>query len=228
EADRERARSLDMHRARRAQVVRRANGLTGVSLVMSRNALDAFGQEMARRRIADGAQTEDADHPLALVDHGQPAHLELLHVPHRLGEVIVVSATMDAWGHHIARRRAADIEAVLRQAFADDVAVGHHADQMVVLSNRNGADVMLAHQFREFGDGNVRTDPVDALVHRVFDFHGESPLLSLPTVDEIQPRFPRGFDYTTDLLLWHGPQGRPNRRKRALFEVRLCYWPNHR
>jgi hypothetical protein len=36
-------------------------------------------------------QTEDADHPLALVDHWQPADLQCLHVPHRLGEVVVTS-----------------------------------------------------------------------------------------------------------------------------------------
>ena len=50
---------------------------------------------------------------------------------------------MNAWGHHLARRRATGIEVVLRQPFADDVAVGHHADQAVVLSNRNGAYIML-------------------------------------------------------------------------------------
>src|SRR5258708_31487149 len=109
---------------------------------------------------------------------------------------------MDAWGHHIARRRAADIEAILRQPFADDVAIGHHADQTVVLSNRNGAYVMLTHQFREFGDRRVWTNPVDALVHCIFDFHGRPPLLKLV----YQPRFPSPFDYTTDRFLWHGPQ----------------------
>src|SRR5437879_11822579 len=83
---------------------------------------------------------------------------------------------MDAWGHHVARRRAAGIEALLRQSFTDDVAVGHHPDQPVVLSNRNGADVMLTHQFREFGYWRVWTDPVDAFVHRVLDFHGGPPL----------------------------------------------------
>src|SRR6266566_10164041 len=145
--------------------------------VMGRNAFDALGQQITGRRIADVAQTDDADHPLALVDHRQPADLQRLHVPHRLGEVIVIPAAMDAWGHHIARRRAAGIKAVLRHPFADDVAVGHHADQPVVLSNRNGAYIMLTHQFSEFGDRGVRTDPVDALVHRVFDFHGGPPLL---------------------------------------------------
>jgi hypothetical protein len=40
----------------------------------------------------------------------------------------------------------------LRQPFADNLAVGHPADQPVVLSNRNGAYIMLTLQFREFGD----------------------------------------------------------------------------
>jgi hypothetical protein len=72
---------------------------------------------------------------------------------------------------NLARRRAAGIKAVLRDPFADDVAVGHHADQPIVLSNRNGAYVMLTHQFCEFGERSVRADPVDSLVHHVFDFH---------------------------------------------------------
>src|SRR5207248_10315480 len=151
----------------------------------------------------DVAQAEDADHAPALVDHRQSAHLKLLHVPHRLGEVVVVPAAMDARGHHVARRRAAGVKAVLRQAFADDVAVGHHADQPVVLANRNGADVMLAHQFREFADRGVRTDPVDAFVHRLFDFHGRPPLLKLACADEISALVPSPFDYTTDRVLWH-------------------------
>jgi len=60
--------------------------------------------------MADITQTDDADHPLALVHHRQPAELQLLHVMHRLCEVIVLPATMDAFGHHIARHRAASIE----------------------------------------------------------------------------------------------------------------------
>src|ERR1700682_6631765 len=100
-----------------------------VSVVMGRNALNAFGQQITGRRMADVAQTEDADHPLALVDHWQPADLQCLHVPHRLGEVIVLPAAMDAWGHHIACRRAASISCP---------APSHHADELVVVSNRRG------------------------------------------------------------------------------------------
>ena len=40
--------------------------------------------------------TEDADHPLILVDHRQPADLQFLHMLRRLGEVIVLTAAMNA------------------------------------------------------------------------------------------------------------------------------------
>src|SRR5262245_11971227 len=49
------------------------------------------------------------------------------------------------------------------------------------------------HQFCEFGNRGVRTDPVDALVHRVFDFHGGPPLLELGTLDEMQRPRPSIF-----------------------------------
>jgi hypothetical protein len=77
---------------------------------MSRNALGPFGQQIARHRTAEVAQTKNADHPLALVDHRQSAHLKLLHVPHCLGEVIIIPAAMDARRHNIVRRRAAGID----------------------------------------------------------------------------------------------------------------------
>jgi hypothetical protein len=51
--------------------------------------------------------------------------------------------------------------------------------KVIVLPNRNCADVMLAHQSREFHDGRIGIDPIDSLVHRVLDFHGGPPLLAL-------------------------------------------------
>jgi hypothetical protein len=59
---------------------------------MSRNAFDAIGQSITGRRSADVGQTEDAYHPFALVDHRQPTHLQPLHAPHCLVEVIVTAA----------------------------------------------------------------------------------------------------------------------------------------
>src|SRR5438874_3032820 len=40
-----------------------------------------FRSQITGRPIADVAQTEDAHHPPALVDHRQPADLQRLHVP---------------------------------------------------------------------------------------------------------------------------------------------------
>ena len=60
--------------------------------------------------MADIAQTEDADHPLALIHHRQPANLEFLHVPHRFSEVIVFPAAMNARCYHIPCRRVAGVE----------------------------------------------------------------------------------------------------------------------
>jgi hypothetical protein len=51
-----------------------------------------------------------------------------------LSEVVVITAAMDAWCHHVTRRRAAGIEVVLRQTFADDVSVRHHTDETVALT----------------------------------------------------------------------------------------------
>src|SRR5256886_12700345 len=46
---------------------------------------------------------------------------------------------------HGGRPRTAGIETVLRQSFADDVAVGHHSDQPVVFPDRNRAYIVRAH-----------------------------------------------------------------------------------
>ena len=40
---------------------------------------------------------------------------------------------------------------------------------------------------------SISSDPVDALVHRVFDFHGGSPLLEFGTLDEMQRPRPSIF-----------------------------------
>jgi hypothetical protein len=54
--------------------------------------------------------------------------------------------------------------AILRQTFANDVKVSHHTDQPVIFSNWDGADIVRAHQFREFGDRGIRADPLDPLL----------------------------------------------------------------
>src|ERR1700760_1967639 len=162
--------------------------------MMGRNAFDAFGDQITRRRTADVAKSKHADHPLILVDHWQSADLQSLHVAHSLVEIIVLPAAMNTRSHYVARRSAAGIKAIQCQPFTDNIAVSHHANQPVILSNRNCADVMLAHQFREVYDGSIRTDPIDSLVHRVLDFHGGPPLLEFGCTRNMKRRPPAPLD----------------------------------
>src|SRR5262249_10506227 len=115
--------------------------------------------------MTDITQTEDANHPLTFVDYRQPADLQLLHVPNSFGEIIVLPAAMNAWRHDVTRGGALRIEVVLGQPFANDVAVSHHADQLVVLSNGDGSDVIFKHDLREFSHRRIWTNPIDACVH---------------------------------------------------------------
>src|SRR5262245_7861178 len=94
-------------------------------------------------------------------------------MPHRLREIIVFPTAMNAWRHHVSRGRAMHIKIFLRQTFANDVTIGDHADQPVILSNRDSAYVVRAHQFGEFGDRGIRADPLDALVHCFLYFHAD-------------------------------------------------------
>jgi hypothetical protein len=48
---------------------------------------------------------------------------------------------------------------------------------VIVFANRDGAYIVIPHQFCELSHRGVRADPIDAFVHRVFDFHGGPPLL---------------------------------------------------
>src|SRR5262249_54664597 len=146
---------------------------SAVESVMSRDALDVLRQQIVWRQNAHISERKHADHPLTLVDHRQPADPEPLHVPYRFGKIVIFAAAMDAWRHHVPRDRALHIETILRQTFANDVTVGDHADQPVILSDRNGANVVRAHQFGEFDDRGIRADPLNTLVHCFFDFHAD-------------------------------------------------------
>jgi hypothetical protein len=89
---------------------------------------------------------------------------------------------MDALGHHIAGGHLGAVEVAAREAFADDVAVRHHPDQMIVLADRDRADIVRLHQLCNFSDWGVGADPVDSLMHHVPDFHEGPPLqLEPPT-----------------------------------------------
>jgi hypothetical protein len=60
---------------------------------------------------------------------------------------------------------------------------------------------MLTHQFREFADRSVWTNPIDSFVHHVFDFHDPPPLLDFAHSVKSNPGSLDASDYTTDRAL---------------------------
>jgi hypothetical protein len=89
----------------------------------------------------------------------------------------------------------AALKSLLARPFADDVAIRHHTDQPIIFPDRDAADIVSLHQFRDFGDGSIGADPIDSLMHYVLDSHGGPPLQHSPL----------SFNYTTD-------QQRPHER----------------
>ena len=85
-------------------------------------------------------------------------------VRHDLVDLLIIAAKDDALGHHVARRQLVDVAAVAYAA-TDDVAIGDHSDEPIILANGNRADVEFAHLLRNLSDGRLRADPLCTLVH---------------------------------------------------------------
>jgi hypothetical protein len=128
-------------------------------------------QSSVRARTGNVPLSEDAGHPLILVNHWQAANLQVFHVPCCLTEIIVLPTAMDAFRHHIARRHTTCIEAFLDHAFAYDVFGSYHADQPIIIAYWNSTYVVFLHERRDFRQGCIRTNPKHAFVHGLFDFH---------------------------------------------------------
>src|SRR5690349_8274497 len=136
-------------------------------LVMRGDGLDSFLTHGPRRRIVKITETQNPGHAFVGIDDRQAAYVPVLHQACDLVELESLQAELDACGHDIACALCQWIEAP-GEATADDVSVRHHADQSVVLADRNGTDVTLAHRSCERDNGRVRIDPAHTLVHALF------------------------------------------------------------
>ena len=94
-------------------------------------------------------------------------------------EFLLIEAEHDARGHHIARGCGLGIQP-LGDAAADDVPVRHHADQTIVLADRDGADVVLAHQSCELLTDVPGPTHCTPLCMACLHFHGRLPFLVPP------------------------------------------------
>ena len=114
-------------------------------------------------------QGQDPDQPLVAVDDGQAAHLQVGHVARDVVGVLVVVAELHLAAHDLAHRRQRPPVAADRAH--GDVAVGDHADQAVVVADRQRADVDLAHGAGGFQDGLVGTGDEHFTSHGFSDAH---------------------------------------------------------
>src|SRR5690348_15042485 len=140
------------------------------SSVVSRDRPDDIGALRLGHFAREIAEAEDTDHALVLVDDGKTAYFLGLHRAKRLRHIVVRAAIDDALRHDIAgAQRAAGF--AVRKPAADDVAVGYHADEAIILAHRDGADILALHLLRHLGNRSFRRHPRDAFVHDLFNFH---------------------------------------------------------
>src|SRR5262245_5318930 len=125
----------------------------------------------ARPGIIDIPKAEHTYQPLLLgVDDGKAPHPFALHNASCRFDIVLVETEMDALRHNFPRGGSFWIP-TLCNAAADNIAIGHHANQSIILTDGNGADVVHAHQIGELFYACQRINPRDALVHCPSYFH---------------------------------------------------------
>jgi hypothetical protein len=110
--------------------------------------------------------TDDADHSVVL-DHGQSPHLMLFHDHEHL---LDIGIAVDVVGVALSQLTGGDGGGILAggKAFDDDVSVGDHAMQaIVVAADRQRTDAQVAHVLSGRGEGFVLTDTGRTGVHDV-------------------------------------------------------------
>src|SRR3981081_1716318 len=90
------------------------------------------------------AERDDPDQPLVAIEHRQPAHLPRRHLAGALVGVLVLEAEAHLARHRLAHRCFLWVTS-LRDAAHGDVAVGDHADEAIILADRQYAGVDIGH-----------------------------------------------------------------------------------
>lgn len=108
-------------------------------------------------------ERDDTAHALVVVQHDQAAHLDIAHIGENVIHLIRVAAIFDVGAHHLTHL-ATPVEA-RGNAARDDVAVRHHADQPVVFSDREEADIFIRHPPGDFDNDVVGFRKGDVACH---------------------------------------------------------------
>ena len=112
----------------------------------SRNAIQRAAN--GRRILVAGeiAERNDAHQALGMTYHREPTHLVPAHTARDVLEILVVEALEYFAGHDLAHVRLRRL--ALRDPADGNIPIRDHAHQAIVLSDRQSADIDLAHQPR--------------------------------------------------------------------------------
>src|SRR6185369_3122685 len=97
------------------------------------------------------SERHDAHQTLLAVHHRQPADLGVGHFTEDLVHVLVFRRAAHVGAHYVGQFGGLGV-AFLRHAAHHDVAVGHHAHQLVAVANGDHADVKFVHGLGSLDD----------------------------------------------------------------------------
>jgi hypothetical protein len=143
-----------------------------------RDLLQGFAGRFPLAREREIAERYDADETLLAVNDRQAANLLVAHVLEHGFDALVDEAVENARRHRIARRLGPHVAALGDDAH-DDVAIGHHADEPLVLDHGRCADVAVAHFASDFQDWGVGPDEAHVGRHDILNSHART-LLAMP------------------------------------------------
>src|SRR5262245_2435677 len=115
---------------------------------MSRNRVHDLATGAPRPIVVDITEAQNDDHSFLSVNNGKAANLLALHEARCVLDVLLIETEQDSFRHHLFRSCRFWVF-FFKQKTAYDIAIGNHANETIVLTNRNGSDVMLAHEARE-------------------------------------------------------------------------------
>ncbi|EGE56539.1 hypothetical protein RHECNPAF_6420090 [Rhizobium etli CNPAF512] len=119
------------------------------------------------------AKRDDADQPLASVQHRQAPHLKIPHVVKNVFQIFVIEAVLDIGTHYIPDLCVGTF--ALCHATNGNVAISDHPDQPIILCHRESAGIETSHHCGNFPQCLVRIGDLNVGGHAVADFHDSLP-----------------------------------------------------
>src|SRR5262249_42995605 len=120
---------------------------------------------------------DHTDQPLGAIQDGESPNLVLFHQAGSILAVLVVVPVDHLGRHHLTHLCSRGITS-LRHGSHGDVAVRQDAYQSVAITDRQGADIEVAHLFSCFLDSRLGCDDFHPRGHNLFQLHLSTPSLN--------------------------------------------------